>query len=318
MPKRSLDERASHTPKRSLDGSGHPYHPPPPSELAARQKEANAKHALVQQRVFIGDRQRFVVVEIGQGTSAGDVIKMVQDQGALKEWRGSGGWMLFEIAQDFGMERPIRNYELLSDIESSWNKDKLVNVFLLKLTPYASLLSPSALPSASPTFSGYVEWESKRGKWVKRYMVLREHSLYLSKRDNGKDETLLCSLSNYDVYRVTRLVKAPKEFTFSLKSTDNLSYFEDTADYLHMFSCRMDKGEAWMEKILLARSYVLYQERHVLSKPTAGVTQMAASAGGSGATGLTRNPTRKAAQKPLVNVNGSSIFEPGSLLRQQG
>ncbi|KAK7469063.1 hypothetical protein VKT23_003556 [Stygiomarasmius scandens] len=307
MPKRSLDERSP--PKKSLDGSRPPV--PPPSELVARQKEKQGA-ALVQQRIFIGDRQRFVVVEINQGTSAGDVIRMVEEQGALKEWRGSGGWMLFEIAQDFGMERPVRGFELLSDIESSWNKDKLVNVFLLKLTPYAALLSRSNMPTFSPTFSGYIEWESKRGKWVKRYMVLREHSLYLSKRDNGKDEVLLCSLSNYDVYRVTRLIKAPKEYTFALKSTDNLSFFEDTADYLHMFSCRMDKGEAWMEKILLARSYVLYQERNVLSKPSN--TAQGPAAGG--ATGLSRNPTRKAAQKPLLNVNGSSIFEPGSLLRQ--
>lgn len=44
--------------------------------------------------------------------------------------------------------------------------------------------SVQAIPSSSPIHSGYVEWESKRGKWNKRWLRLREHSLWISKRDN--------------------------------------------------------------------------------------------------------------------------------------
>lgn len=124
---------------------------------------------------------------------------------------------------------------------------------------------------ASPTYSGYVEWEAKRGKWNKRWLQLREHGLWLSKRDNvslsiawlptglsltrpqGRDETLICSLSNFDAYYITRLQKTPRPFAFAVKSTDNLSFFENTADYLHMFSCSEKEGKAWMENILLAR-----------------------------------------------------------------
>lgn len=69
----------------------------------------------------------------------------------------------------------------------------------------------------------------------------------------NKDEVFLCSLSNFDAYMVTRLHKAPKPFCFAVKSTDNLSFFENTADYLHMFACNPRDGEKWMEKILLAR-----------------------------------------------------------------
>ncbi|KAF5389246.1 hypothetical protein D9757_003424 [Collybiopsis confluens] len=295
---------------------------PAPAEVIPRQN--NTKVTLIQQRVFIGDRQRFVVIEISPSTSAGDVIHMVESQGALKEWRGSGGWMLFEIAQDFGMERPVRDFELLSDIEAAWNKDKLVNVFMLKLTPLAPILRRSAIPSSSPTHFGYVEWESKRGKWNKRYLMLKEHALWISKRDNasiilfpnGRDEVLLCSLSNFDAYQFTRLVKAPKEFTFAVKSTDNLSFFEDTADYMHVFSCKAEAGGKWMEKILLARSYVLHQERNILFNKTPKSPPSApAVAAQSGATGLSRSITKKAAPQPFVNHDPDSIFEPGSLLR---
>jgi len=222
--------------------------------------------------------------------------------------------MLFEIAQDFGMERPIRSFELLSDVEVSWNKDKLVNVFLLKLTPLAAVLSLSTLPSFSPTHSGYIDWESKRGKWNKRYMMLKEHCLWLSKRDSGRDAVMLCSLSNFDVYQITRLVRAPKEFTFAVKSTDNLSIFENTADYLHIFSCRTDAGEKWMEMILLARSYVLHQERNILSSSRAHPKSPPAQ---TVSTSLSHSATKKAPQhQTLVNVNPSNVFEPGSLLHR--
>lgn len=46
-----------------------------------------------------------------------------------------------EVAQDFGTERPIRSFELLADIQASWNKDKMINLFVLKNTPLALPLS---------------------------------------------------------------------------------------------------------------------------------------------------------------------------------
>ena len=84
-------------------------------------------------------------------------------------------------------------------------------------------------------------------------MELRDGSIWLSKRDNGKDEVFLCKLTNFDVYSVTRVMKTPKPFVFAVKSTENLSLFENTADYLHTFCCREKEGLEWMMNILLAR-----------------------------------------------------------------
>ncbi|KAF9013187.1 hypothetical protein BDQ17DRAFT_1231211 [Cyathus striatus] len=267
---------------------------------------------MTQQRIFVGNMQQFNMVEIGPSTTAADVLELVDSQGSLKGWAGTGGWMVWEVAQDFGMERPIRSFELLADVQASWNKDKMVNTFMIKLTPLAIPLRRSALPSSSPMYSGYVEWEAKRGKWSKRWLQLREHGLWLSKRDNGKDEVHICSLSNFDAYHITRPYKSPKPFTFAVKSTDNLSFFENTADYLHVFSCKEEDGRAWMEKILVARSYVLYQEKNVLFNPRA--------AGGNGAgAALTRAGTTRKSRpsQPLVEVSTQPIFEFGSLLHKQ-
>ncbi|TEB22997.1 hypothetical protein FA13DRAFT_1640479 [Coprinellus micaceus] len=275
---------------------------------------------VVQQRFFVGDMQRFNMVEITSATTAGDVVEMIEAQGGLAGITGSGGWMVFEVAQDFGMERPIRSFELLSDVQASWNKDKMVNLFVLKLTPFAVPLHRNAIPSSSPVHSGYVEWEQKRGKWSKRFMQLREHSLWISKRE-GKEQVLLCSLSNFDAYIVNRNHRAPKPFAFSLKSTDSLTFFENASDYVHNLSCNERDGKLWMEKILVARSYVLQQERQILFNPkAAGASGAALSRAGTLAR---KGTTRRPVEAPLVSVpplvfsdqvQRSQPFEPGSLL----
>jgi hypothetical protein len=69
----------------------------------------------------------------------------------------------------------------------------------------------------------------------------------------GKDEIFLCSLANFDAYVVTRIHKSPKPYVFAVKSTDNLSLFENAADYVHVFCCSEMVGKKWLENILLAR-----------------------------------------------------------------
>jgi hypothetical protein len=69
--------------------------PLPPYELVAKLKT----EPLWQQRIFIGDLQRFSLIEVGNSTSAQDVVDILEGQGELQ----GNGWMLFELAQDFGM-----------------------------------------------------------------------------------------------------------------------------------------------------------------------------------------------------------------------
>jgi hypothetical protein len=52
---------------------------------------------------------------------------------------------------------------------------------------------------------------------------------------------------------VTRIHKSPKPYVFAVKSTDNLSFFENAADYVHVFCCSEKDGKKWLESVLLAR-----------------------------------------------------------------
>jgi len=161
---------------------------------------------------------------------------------------------------------------------------------------------------------------------------LRDNGLWLSKRDNGKDEVFLCKLTNFDVYSVTRVMKTPKPFVFAVKSTENLSLFENTADYLHTFCCKEKDGLEWMMNILLARvsphrtrlscsqqdgnlhllkSWVSYQGKRTQSKPAGASLSRANTRRGPGKPGQ----TLVSIPPPTVQVVPTkAVFEPGSLL----
>ena len=59
-----------------------------------------------QQRIFVVDLQRFNTLTINPSTTAKEVIDVLEGQGQLANWAGVGGWMLFEVSQDFGMGEP--------------------------------------------------------------------------------------------------------------------------------------------------------------------------------------------------------------------
>jgi hypothetical protein len=71
------------------------------SALSAVSRET--KQVSWQQRVFIMDLQRFNTVVMNPMTTAGGVIDVLETEGQLANWTGGGGWMLFEVSQDFGM-----------------------------------------------------------------------------------------------------------------------------------------------------------------------------------------------------------------------
>jgi len=80
-----------------------PVPPIPTYDMLMRQKSGETW----QQNVFLGDTQRSTVVEVGTSTSAQDVIDVIESRGEMGPHdpnnSGGKGWMLFELAQDFGM-----------------------------------------------------------------------------------------------------------------------------------------------------------------------------------------------------------------------
>lgn len=98
----SVDGERRLTRPNTANSEYRPPLPPLPATVPDVSAAAPPKQ-VTQQRIFIGDMQRYNVVEIDDATSAGEVVEMVEAQGSLKGWIGSGDWMVWELAHDFGM-----------------------------------------------------------------------------------------------------------------------------------------------------------------------------------------------------------------------
>lgn len=59
--------------------------------------------ATYKQPIFIHSLQHHRTADIGPTTNAGELIASWEAEGILDGWAGLGGWMIWEVAQDFGM-----------------------------------------------------------------------------------------------------------------------------------------------------------------------------------------------------------------------
>jgi hypothetical protein len=89
--------------------------PVPPLPPSAASVPPGPQSPVALQRVFIGNKERFNMVEINSITSAQDVLNVIGGQGQLENLEGSGASIVWEIAQDFGMGQSLLRLAALSE-----------------------------------------------------------------------------------------------------------------------------------------------------------------------------------------------------------
>ncbi|ORZ36009.1 hypothetical protein BCR44DRAFT_80298 [Catenaria anguillulae PL171] len=300
----------------SLSNS-HPTHAPAPNQRSAahgldaadpRVAEALAKLAAAQVqkmpiRVYINDMAVFKTVEITSVMAAGVVAEAVAERAVLAGMvpnspnapgggtgsssnnnSSGGGWTLFEVFADVGIERPLRDWERVTDVMRSWERDTK-NAFLLRRYGYKSSLTVDALKMFYPGVKDYLHIETKPGTFKRKYFELRlgieqnytgatgqgalnpksalvereVAGLYMSNAED-KQAVLLCSLAHYDVYTPINgpRKRAPTKYGFALKSQQRMSLFEDPNDgfvfYLYTYS--MEKMKEWVLALRNAKAHV--------------------------------------------------------------
>ncbi|KAK0535234.1 hypothetical protein OC835_002428 [Tilletia horrida] len=273
---------------------------------------------LQQLRVYIVNRQRYGTVLVRPDARAREVTVETLEQENVSVGGSEGGWVVWDVCPGMGIERPLREYEIISQV-TSVRANVADDYFLLKRTELAPYLGLKAVPTMSPVLAGYVYVEDRKKKWTKRWLELREHSLYHAKSEKGKDEVFICSLSTFDVYLVdTGKIKTPRPHAFAIRSQNNITMFEKPdQDYVHYF-CLSDPvaHRSWVRAILNARTYVLKQEQAALFKVPAiasGAAPAAAAGAVTGANG-TATPVSSAAaaqQQPPVALGVVGPAEVG-------
>ncbi|CBQ68695.1 conserved hypothetical protein [Sporisorium reilianum SRZ2] len=262
-------------------------------------------------KVFILSRQRFTVVEVPVSARARDLALEVVDRERLPMDDSKGGWVVFDCSAQLGIERPLREYEMITDVVNV-RAHPNTGYFLIKRTELSPYLSIRSVPSSSPALAGWVYVQDRKKKWNKRWLELRDHGLYHAKNEKGKDETPICQISTFDVYLVdSSAIKMPKANGFALRSQDPITMFEKPEqDYMHYF-CLTDPAahRDWVRAILNARTYILRQEKAVLFQIDSPPTSHDVGVSG----GLSRkNTSRRPNGRPAAAAAAAASAEAGN------
>ncbi|GAA5832843.1 hypothetical protein JCM11251_000501 [Rhodosporidiobolus azoricus] len=241
--------------------------------LARNRSNATQSAPPVELRVYLdAECNQHLTVQYTEKTLVGEVVAFGKGKGALgkpatpKEAL-EGGWALFEVWRNMGIERPIREYELIADVVKTWDSDSAVLVF--RRTPLWPIISSHARLHPTLPRTGTVQIELKKGKWSKRFLELKDGVVSHSKSDKGKDPTTLCQLTNFDVFFVNPQtadqLKAPKPFVFALKSRLTRAHFEEKSEWVHFLSVKTaDEMNAWAKTILEAGNTVARQREQAV------------------------------------------------------
>ncbi|KAG0145685.1 hypothetical protein CROQUDRAFT_671605 [Cronartium quercuum f. sp. fusiforme G11] len=263
------------------------------------------------QKVAIVDQSHTMMIEIDEKTMAADLLKEIEQRGELgRQTKGFGEWAVFEVWQDLGIERPIREIEPILSVVDTWTVNTDNSYLLIQKHALASLAIQNRTITAGSWGSNLV-CELKPGKWSKKYVMLKENAIYICANEKGKDEMFLCTLANFDVFYVaSSVVKAPRPFAFGVKSLDKFSFFETKSDFVHYFACKDENTQLeWIRRIYDARTF------HIMSN-SAPIHESANRTKTSDPPGsiLIRASTEHGPSRPKV-PNGTNGLRAGSSLQ---
>ncbi|GAA5899260.1 uncharacterized protein JCM6883_005161 [Sporobolomyces salmoneus] len=258
----------------ALDSSQPVQQRPPPGARSRSGTVSAASGPAVDHRVYLGRAgAKHLTIKVTDRTVAGEIVAYAKGKGALETGKeNEGGWALWEVWQSMGLERPIREYELVNDVVKSFDGDSAV--FVLRRTTLWPILSAHARMHPVAPKTAQVQLELKKGKWSKRFLELKGETLSYSKSDKMKDSSILSQLSNFSVFYVdeptAQRLKAPKPFVFALKSRLTRAHFEEVSQYCNFVSVKSAvELENWISTITEAGNSLSRQrEQAVLGSST--------------------------------------------------
>ncbi|OCF59148.1 hypothetical protein L486_03649 [Kwoniella mangroviensis CBS 10435] len=244
-------------PQASAQSHAHTHHTVPAPAPAPASLPAQRVHATVPAFVSALNGKK-IMLDLTSTTTARDVLVNTYHKGNLVDATVGKSWVLCEIFAEMGCERQIREYEPLLAIVKGWDQTAKFNCFVFKQSNRGLPTWARAVPTTPPMLGQWVQYETKKGKWTKKWLETRGGQVFLAKNEKNKDEMHINSLF-FDIYAVTRGYDSPKPSTFIMKRVEPASSFEDSSDYAHVFSC--DEGLAFklMAAIYDAKSYAISQ-----------------------------------------------------------
>lgn len=254
-------------------------------------------------RIFVLDMDRYIVVNMPDTAAVIDVLNAAIHKAALGPCEPFREWAIHDVLIDFALERPLRLYERISDIQHARGND--YGVFLLKSTEWGNLLHVQDIPLASAPIGGWVTLQTDPKTVSTRWLELREYSVYSAKSEKvrranqGKGEIRHCSMLDTELY-VIGSKSHTKQYTFALRTLRN-----GVRDMMFVSQSDTQAHRHWIKSITCARSYVLRQER----------PELVAAVRDQTVRGLRARHVSPPRGAPLVAPESLEVqFEKGSLL----
>lgn len=148
-----------------------------PAEVAAVNKPAY--HS--KQRIYINDPQHHSIFDIDERTTAVNVLAQLRAKNAISD---NPAYVVVEMWRTLGVERAVRDYEFLQDCIESWGNDANSSLFLVKKSNLASWTREAAVQGNAAAAAGaWVQMETKRGKWSKRWLEVRNQGVFIGKSE---------------------------------------------------------------------------------------------------------------------------------------
>lgn len=220
---------------------------------------AGERHVLVQYS------DASLSMPITPSTSVADLLLSASQQ--LSSDIDPAKFILLESFNQVGLQRPLRRYEHVREVMNSWVHDDDNRLIIVPPSGIEALeqVDGQKVPSEKPAeVTVYLYHSSRPRKWDKRYVTLRsDGQILVSKKENSKDHTNICHLSDYDIYSpsaraVAKEVKPPKKMCLAIKSQQKSSIFLSTENFVHFF-CTNDRavGDKWHRAVQQWRSWYL-------------------------------------------------------------
>ena len=89
-------------------------------------------------RIYIGDVRQFKTLALTSKMNALSVLKYLKRKQAVPD---SDEWTLFELVNDLGLERPLRDWEIVTNVINTWDPARTTNALVCKTYAYRHTLT---------------------------------------------------------------------------------------------------------------------------------------------------------------------------------
>ena len=240
-----------------------PVEPPEYSTKPAFDAPVSAVNA-GERRVRVHFNEHLLSIPVLPSTTPQDIFRESSSQLSIPIDAKAN--VLLESFKQLGLERPLRDYEHVRDVLNSWDRDSqnALDIVPSPVDDVVTNLDMKSIPQLQPgDTSVYIYHSNSPGLWDKRWVTLRSDGQVVMLKKDGKTNSNICHISDFDIYSPTKRqmakkIKPPTKYCFAVKSQQKSAMFLSTENFVHFFAASdRELATVWYKAVQEWRSWYL-------------------------------------------------------------